>query len=385
MPSPVAGPVGGGEGSIMNKAFQEASDGGLSALEQLTGSSQAATVLRAAIRRFAPLDAPVLITGETGTGKDLVARAIHACSPRARLPFLAINCGAIAETLLESELFGHERGAFTGAHQTHRGIFEAAATGTVFLDEIGDIPPRLQVALLRVLESGEIRPVGSAASRKTACRLLAATNADLAERVDQGRFRNDLLYRLQRLQVHLQPLRERREDILPLAEHFLAEGQPADAPLVMDQALRDELRSLDWPGNVRELKNTIERIRLLHPDRTAFGIKDLNEECFGRTPSGRYRAVPPEVAATASASGSSERTGTVSEFLAQGTSPLRRLDRLREIFSTHGKLTRAEAARILGVSLPTATRDLQQLATEGLIERIEPTPSPRTHYFRLRG
>ena len=176
---------------------------------RLIGRSPAMEALREAIGRMAPLDAPVLITGETGVGKDLVARTLHEQSPRREHPFIAVNCGAIAETLLESELFGHARGAFTGAERERRGIFEEAGAGTVFLDEIGEMPLRLQVALLRVLESGEIRPVGSSRPRPARCRIVAATNADLAGMVRERRFRQDLFYRLHRLDIAVPSLRAR--------------------------------------------------------------------------------------------------------------------------------------------------------------------------------
>jgi len=340
-------------------------------LGRLLGRSPAMAAVRENVRRMAPLDAAVLIIGETGTGKELVARALHEESPRAAEPFLAVNCGAIAESLLESELFGHERGAFTGAHRAHRGVFEEAAHGTVLLDEIGDISPRLQVALLRVLEAGEIRPVGSAATRRIACRVLAATNADLDQRTARGTFRKDLLFRLKRLELAVPPLRERREDILELAGHFLAEGRRDRLRPAMTDDLRRELSGRPWPGNVRELRNEMERMRLLGSEKRSYALADLG---------GRPAGAPEAPVRKAPGPG-----GALEEDrLSSGRSTMRRRERLRQLFAQHGHLTRGEVARLLEVSGNTATADLRELCAEGLIVKVEPNASPRTHYFELK-
>jgi len=205
--------------------------------------------------------APVLIVGESGTGKELVARAIHAHSRRSSRAFVPVNCGAIAETLLESELFGHVRGSFTGAVADHKGIFEQATGGTVFLDEIGETTPSLQVKLLRVLQEGEIRPVGATRAVSIDVRVVAATNSDLEKAVADTRFRQDLYYRLSVIVIRLPPLRDRREDIPLLIEQFLRNAcartgrQVTLAPAALDALTRHR-----WPGNVRELENTIERL-----------------------------------------------------------------------------------------------------------------------------
>ena len=205
--------------------------------------------------------APVLIQGESGTGKELVARAIHTHGSRAARPFVAVNCGAITETLLESELFGHVRGAFTGAVSDRKGVFEQAHGGTVFLDEIGDMAPAMQVKLLRVLQDGEIRPVGGNRAIHTDARVVAATNIDLDRSVADQRFRQDLYYRLSVIVMHIPALRDRREDIPLLIEQFVrnASGRTG-RPVVISPEAVVALTSYRWPGNVRELENTIERL-----------------------------------------------------------------------------------------------------------------------------
>jgi len=213
------------------------------------------------IAQAADSTAPVLIIGESGSGKELVARAIHANSPRAREPFVAINCGALVDTLLESELFGHTRGSFTGAVADRKGVFEQAGRGTVLLDEIGDTTPALQVRLLRVLEEGEVRPVGATRSIKVSARVVAATNVALEQAVTEGRFRQDLYYRLSVIVIALPPLRERRADIPLLVGSFLEDAcRRAGVRKGLSAGALERLLRNEWPGNVRELRNTIERL-----------------------------------------------------------------------------------------------------------------------------
>jgi transcriptional regulator with PAS, ATPase and Fis domain len=212
-------------------------------------------------QRVAKVDATVLITGESGVGKERIARLVHDESTRAAGPFIAVNCGAITETLLESELFGHKRGSFTGAASDRHGLFETANHGTLLLDEIGEVSPGMQVKLLRVLQEREIRRVGESRSRAVDVRVLAATNRDLAHGVADGAFRQDLYYRLKVVELHVPPLRDRRDDILPLARVLLAEAAARMGRKISSLAPRavDQLLRYEWPGNVRELENAMER------------------------------------------------------------------------------------------------------------------------------
>ena len=229
------------------------------------------------IERIAPSEATALITGETGTGKELVARHVHALSHRKNEKFLAVNCGAFSETLIESELFGHEKGSFTGALQNKAGWFEAADGGTLFLDEIGDLPMPMQVKLLRVLQEREIVRLGSRKSIPINVRLIAATNVDLKEAVRAGHFREDLFYRLQVISLPLLPLRERSGDILPLAQHFLKTYiKRLHLPLIeLSSDAKNALLSYPWPGNIRELENVIHRA-LLVSNGTLLTTSDLH-------------------------------------------------------------------------------------------------------------
>jgi DNA-binding NtrC family response regulator len=224
------------------------------------GGSRQADEIRDLVKKVAPSDSTVLVTGESGTGKELVALAIHGGSPRRSGPFVAINCGAIPITLLESQLFGHDKGAFTGADRARGGVFEEADGGTLFLDEIGDMPQALQVGLLRVLEDRMVRRLGSDRARSVDVRVVAATAKDLEKAVAEGAFRDDLFYRLHVVRVRVPPLRERREDLPEIAHHLLDEIATRLArarPRLSPEAL-DALEAYDWPGNVRELRNAIE-------------------------------------------------------------------------------------------------------------------------------
>jgi len=233
----------------------------LTGLDNIIGQSAKMRAIFELIQTVAPQTSRVLITGESGTGKELVARAIHENSPRAAAPFITINCGAFPETLLESELFGYLKGAFTGANENRQGLFQAAHGGTLFLDEIGNMSLSMQVKLYRVLQEGKVRPLGSTEEVDVDVRVIAATNKDLEKEIAEGRFREDLYYRMSVIPIHLPPLRERREDIALLARCFLERfrkmmEKPIDG--IAPEALR-LMEAYDWPGNVRELENTVER------------------------------------------------------------------------------------------------------------------------------
>jgi len=227
-------------------------------VEGLIGKAPAFREVLARLPTVAQAEAPVLITGETGTGKELVARAVHALSARAERPFVAVNCGALMDTLLESELFGHERGAFTDAHARRPGLISEAARGTLFLDELDTLTPRAQVALLRFLQDQRYRALGSTVEQRADVRFVAATNAQLEGLVRAGAFRADLYYRVSGFAVNLPPLRERREDIVPLAEHFIAK-YGGRTGVVLTAEAEAALLACEWPGNVRELESAIVR------------------------------------------------------------------------------------------------------------------------------
>ncbi|MBS1823636.1 MAG: sigma-54-dependent Fis family transcriptional regulator [Acidobacteria bacterium] len=248
------------ENSLLRSAVDR-----LEGQSEIRGSSQAAVKLRELISLVGPTSATVLITGETGTGKELVARAIHKGSPRASKPLISINCAAFSETLLESELFGHEKGAFTGADRTRYGLFEAAHEGTLFLDEAGEMSPAAQAKLLRVLAEGKITRLGSTVARDVDVRVLVATHRDLRKEVQEGRFRQDLYYRLAIVPIHVPPLRERTGDIPEIAEyllHQIANDLKTPSRMLHPDALQ-QLTAYSFPGNVRELRNLLERACIL--------------------------------------------------------------------------------------------------------------------------
>jgi DNA-binding NtrC family response regulator len=306
---------------------------------QIVGTTPAMLSVYKTVAHVAPTTATVLIVGESGTGKELVARAIHAKSPRANKPFVAINCGALPESILESELFGHERGSFTGASATKRGLFEEAKGGTLFLDEIGEISPKMQVQLLRVLQEGEIRRVGAAETIKVDVRVVAATNRDLKTEVASGRFREDLLFRLQVVTVHVPPVRDRKGDIPLLIKHFIArhaERLARRAPHVAPEVY-EMLEGYAFPGNVRELSHIIERAMLLARE----GVITASD-------------LPPEV--TRAWSAQAAEGGSLGS-LADDWPTLQILERRyidRVLSRTGGNKTRA--AEILGIDRRTLNR-----------------------------
>ncbi|MBA3710486.1 MAG: sigma-54-dependent Fis family transcriptional regulator [Planctomycetes bacterium] len=329
----------------------------------LIGGSTAMERARSLVARFADLDAPVLIDGETGTGKEVVARMLHAGSHRAAEPFVAVNCGALSDTLIESELFGHVKGAFTGASADHPGLFVSAGKGTIFLDEIVSMSPRLQASLLRALETGEVRPVGGTRSRRISARVVAATNRPLAAEVKRGAFRSDLFFRLERLVIDLPPLRDRAEDISALVDHFLR-GDFAESGAVASAALLDDLRHRPWPGNVRELRNVIERMVLLSGSQAVL----LPESPAANDAT----ADPSPIMHTPNASAPSGAAGYPS-----------RLDFLRAAFRERRRLTRGDAIRLLHCAPETAARALAQLETEKFVRRVSTSAHHRTSHFEI--
>ncbi len=303
----------------------------------IVGRSPAIQQVLALVAKVAPTESSVLISGESGTGKELVATAIHNASLRAADTFVAVNCGTLQQNLLESELFGHERGAFTGANRAKEGLFEVADGGTLFLDEVGEMPPALQVKLLRALESGEIRRLGSNRSMEVDVRVLAATNTDLKEAVSSGRFREDLFYRLNVFPLHVPPLRERPEDVRDLTLHFLAAiPAPGKGPFTITEDALDALARYRWPGNVRELRNTVERMMIL-AEGHRLALDSVPAEVRGASPS-----PPPGAAADAGL-------------------PLSEVERrhiLAVLAASGGNKTRAAA--VLGISLRTLYNKLAE-------------------------
>jgi formate hydrogenlyase transcriptional activator len=248
----------------------------------MVGESAAMRRVLDRVARVAATDATVLVTGETGTGKELIARAIHAGSARAKRPFVRVNCGALAEGLVASELFGHERGSFTGAVERRKGRFELANGGTIFLDEVGELPPALQVALLRVLQEGEFERVGGTETLKTDVRVIAATNRNLDEAVREGRFRTDLLFRLNVFPIAMPPLRERKDDIPLIAEHYARQYARKLGKRIngISPSAMEALLAYPWPGNIRELQNVVERAVILARGNV-LGLSDFELPSLG--------------------------------------------------------------------------------------------------------
>ena len=297
----------------------------------MVGHSPVMASLLATVRRIAPSEAGVLIQGESGTGKGLVAKAIHMASPRTNGPFLVINCSGFQDPLLESELFGHEKGAFTGATSVKMGLFEVAGGGTLLLDEVGEMSPAMQAKLLQVLDTKELRRVGGTRVHRVDVRIIAATNKDLAQEVKAGRFREDLYYRLNIVSLTLPSLRERKEDIPLLIEHFLTQFQTTGQPAkTLSLEALQSLVDYPWPGNVRELANTIERLQILSSS-DVIGLEDL----------------PPNIRFPGGSTG-----GPVS--LAE----MERLHLIRVLDHTKGK--KMQAARLLGIDLKTLNSKIKR-------------------------
>jgi two-component system response regulator HupR/HoxA len=300
------------------------------AFDQIIGSSPAMERMFEVVEKVAGTDASVLLTGETGTGKDLVARAIHYSGSRKRQRFVAQNCAALPDTLLESELFGHRRGAFTGAHADKKGLFELAHHGTIFLDEVGETHPGMQVRLLRVLQDGEIRPLGSSETQTVDVRIIAATNRDLRKDVEEHQFREDLYYRLRVVEIALPALRERRSDIPLLAHHFLdfANQKMGRKIQGFTNAAMDRLVAYEWSGNVRELENEIERTVALAGEEETISEDMLSEDVRSAAPSSEpWRdALPPQASLNAAVDALKQRM--ITDAIREAGSKTRAAERL---------------------------------------------------------
>jgi DNA-binding NtrC family response regulator len=318
--------------------------------------------LVAMIRRVAPARTTVLIEGETGTGKEVVARMLHYWSNRAEGPFLAINCKSLADGVVESELFGHEKGSFTGAIKERAGCFERASGGTLFLDEIGEAGPDFQAKLLRVLEDGEVLRVGASKTRKVNVRIVAATNRKLRSEIAAGRFRADLYFRLSVIPLRIAPLRDRREDILPLAHHFLTfHSTDAGRPLMLSPEAEEALLNHPWPGNVRELENVIERAvvmsgqETLTPDAFAFEER-VEEDELHFAPTAPEAATAPQAAAAGTIVASPEDEADT----LQATLDRAATVRIKAALDSAGG-NRNDAATMLGVDRTTLYRLMKRL------------------------
>ena len=310
------------------------------AFTNIIGSSEPMQKVFSVMEKVIPNKSNILITGESGTGKGLVAQAIHEAGPRKNNPFIAINCGAIPENLLESELFGHKKGAFTSANEDKKGLITMANTGTLFLDEIGELPQALQVKLLHFLQTKELTPVGDTRVVSVEVRIISATNADLTQRVKEGRFREDLYYRLNVIEIHMPSLRERRDDIPVLIKHYLAIAAKEAGKTIKDidyEAMR-ALLAYDWPGNIRELRNTIERATVL-ADGEVITMHDLTD---------KFRTLDIEGVSTSS--------------LRQALDEFEREYIRRSM--TENKGNKEAAANKLGVDLATLYRKLKKLRIE---------------------
>ncbi len=336
----------------------------------------AMALLLARAGQLAKADASLLITGESGTGKEVLARHIHARSRRARGPFVALNCAALPETLLESELFGHEKGAFSGAVAARKGKFEQADGGTLLLDEIGEMDPRLQAKLLRVIQEKEVDRLGGAAPVKVDVRLLAATHRDLAAEVAAGRFREDLFFRLNVLALHIPPLRARPADILPLAEYFAGRYARANGlpPRAISPAAAAALRAHPWPGNVRELENCLHRAVLL-----ADG-DEINPAAIELIPP---RSAPPTPQAAPLAEAAAAPPAHVAALVGRRVEEVER-DLIIETLS-HCLGNRTRAAEILGISIRTLRNKLQEYRAAGVAVPPAPGQAPIPPSLQVRG
>jgi len=360
----------------------DARPGRLQRLGALYGGCAAMQRLFQTIERLGPSDVTVMVLGESGSGKELVAQAIHQLSARSRKAFVAVNCGALPENLIESELFGHERGSFTGAARTHRGCFERADGGTLFLDEVTEMPVDMQVRLLRVLETGRFCRVGGDQEIAASVRVIAASNRDLGQAVAEGRLREDLMYRLCVIPLPIPPLRDREADALMLAEMFLADLNDAHGTdKTFTHQARGRIASFSWPGNVRELKNVIHRGYVLSDDQVDVDVPDSSQELILTRQASPMATVPsmPSINSAITVRASAPSGGVKDVTIRVGTSldDAERALIMATLDSVAG--SKAKAAQVLGISLKTLYNRLHAYRSNGfdaVQEMRAPVPPP---------
>jgi two-component system, NtrC family, response regulator AtoC len=330
----------------------------------LVGTSAGFVEVMKMVGRVAATALPVLVTGESGTGKEIVARAIHCHSPRAEGPFVAVNCGAVPSELIESELFGHVRGSFTGAERDRRGLLQEADGGTILLDEITETTPAFQVKLLRALQEGEIRRIGSNHTIRVDARVIAASNRDVEQEVREGRFRQDLFYRLNAVTLHLPPLRGRREDIMPLARHFAARACPGGGPISFSRDAVRALVSYDWPGNIRELENSVIRAvalcdSVVRPEDLPERVRVAGEQKADAHEAPAVVAADAQPAAAVAAAAADDDIVSLSELEGRHVARVLR----------HTGGNKQAAARLLGIDRTTLQRMIKRHGLDGAAPR----------------
>lgn len=351
-------------------------------IKRIIGKSNAIVDIKKKALQFADIDRPLLILGETGTGKEEIARAIHESSKLKDKPFLAINCGTLTDTLLQSELFGHEIGAFTGAVSMRKGIFDEAGDGIVFLDEFGEMSPKLQISLLRVIENKEIRRIGGAKTKKINCRIIAATNANIEDLITKKLFREDLYHRLKQFSIFMPPLRERKEDIPVLISFFLNQ-QGNSQTQVFSNELITKFINYQWPGNIRELKNIIDRIKIFCGNKPIIEKADVDIEWLNNDIQFNARNANSQI------THSDKNNISIEEKMQQlinqkKISPAdRRNQKIKLLFVKFKQLTRSQIAEALEISPLTAAQDLKRLCDENFIVKKMPNNCPRSFYFEI--
>jgi transcriptional regulator with PAS, ATPase and Fis domain len=349
-------------------------------LDRMIGKSAVVLDIKKKIKKYADIQRPILVIGETGAGKEIVARAIHEESTHKNKPFLAINCGALTDTLLQSELFGYEAGAFTGAVTPHKGIFEAAEDGVVFMDEFGEMSPKLQVSLLRVLENNEVMKVGGTKVKKINCQIIAATNANIDELISKKLFREDLYHRLKQFTISIPPLRERKEDLPELINYFFNQ-QNNNQKQELSKELMLAFQEYHWPGNIRELKNEIDRIKILCGYKPIIEMQDIELEWLKKnTDLNSIKNLASEKKESSNSDTEQMHQRILDKKLSKSD---KRLQQIKVLFQQYKQLTRGQIAAALQISLITTSKDLDHLCEEGFIIKRMPSKCLRSYYFEL--